>query len=233
MNEQRKSSEAVWPPDPYLIYSTYKVDELSENSLVLEGPPSPVSGVQLTKKYSLSESGLEIEVTMSNCSKLPVSWDIWSNARFEGSTLFFIPACENGILRISMDESGKTAGFEGEIVESAFTFVKAALGAGENRRYAKAFLHPDEGKIVAVGKGAMLVMFFDFVARDKVHPEQGFVEVYKSLSASGADDLLELEHHSAYVLLQPGESHVLRRGGRFMITREHWSRKRPSNGIIS
>jgi len=56
----------------------------------------------------------------------------------------------------------------------------------------------------------MLVMSFDFVERDQVHPEQGFVEVYKSLSATGADDLLELEHHSAYVRLQPGESHVLR-----------------------
>ncbi len=213
LNAERRDARAPWPPDPYLIYSAYKVVEQTKSSLVLEGPASPLSGVQLTKKYILSESGLEIQVRMTNSSEAPVSWDIWSNARFEGSTLFFVPACENGVLRISGDESGKTEGLDGEIVESAFTFVSEAPGPGKKQRYAKAFLHPEQGKIVALGKGNMLVMTFDYVERDQVHPEQGFVEIYKMVTSGGRGDLLELEHHSAFLTLQPGESHALR---------EHW-----------
>lgn len=209
MNERRRDAGAEWPPDPYLIYSSYKIIDQSKSSILLEGPPSPVSGVQLTKKYSLSKSGLEVEVRMTNSSDVPVSWDIWSNARFDGSTLFFVPACEKGVLRISPDESGQREGLEGEIVEGAFTFVIQSPGPGQKGRYAKAFLHPEEGIIVALTRGAMLVISFDYVEPQEVHPEQGFIEVYKRVTASGRGDLLELEHHSAYVTLQPGESQVL------------------------
>ena len=41
---------------------------------------------------------------------------------------------------------------------------------------------------------------------DPIHPDQGFVEIYKLITSSGAGELLELEHHSAFIDLQPGES---------------------------
>lgn len=210
LNVERRDARALWPPDPYLIYSSYKILEQSKSSITLEGPPSPVSGVKLTKKYTLSKSGMEVEVRMTNTSESPVSWDIWSNTRFDGSTHFFVPACEKGLMRISVDESGKTEGLKGEIVEGAFTFVNEPPGPGQKSRYAKAFLHPEEGKIVALARGIMLVMSFDYVEPQEVHPEQGFIEIYKRVTASGRGDLLELEHHSAYLTLQPGESHELR-----------------------
>jgi len=210
LNEKRRSSGSPWPPDPYLVYSKFKVLEQTSNSLILEGPPSPITGISFTKKYTIKGSCLEIEVTMINRSDVAVSWDIWSNARFDGNTAFFVPGCENGVLRISGDESGKTGGLDGEIVESAFTFVCQPPGLGKDRRHAKAYLHPDQGKIVAVRKCSMMVMSFDYVERDQIHPEQGFVEIYKMISPGGKEDLLELEHHSAYVNLQPGESHILR-----------------------
>lgn len=210
LNPKRRDSKAIWPPDPYLIYGNFEVLEQTATSLLLEGPASPISGVQLTKRYSLTESGLEIEVKMANSSDVPVSWDIWSNTRFDESTLFFVPECEDGVLRISMDESSKTEGLKGEIVESAFTFVREELKSGEKQRYAKAFLHPEHGRIVALGKGAMLVMEFDYVEQDHIHTEQGFVEVYKMQTPGGKEDLLELEHHSAYVNLQAGDSHMLK-----------------------
>jgi hypothetical protein len=59
----------------------------------------------------------------------------------------------------------------------------------------------------------MVVMTFDYVEREQIHPGQGFVEIYKKVSVDPEEDLLELEHHSAYVTLQPGESHELK---------EHW-----------
>lgn len=209
LNEQRKTARAVWPPDPYLEYSTFKVLEQSSLSLTLEGPHSPVSGITLKKRYTLRGSCLEISVSMTNTSEQPVSWDIWSNLRFEGNTAFFVPDCEKGVLKISGDQSGKTGVLKGEIVKSAFTFVSQPSESAKTRSSAKAFLHPEQGKIVAVQKGNMLVMSFDYVEKDQIHPEQGFVEIYKFLSPTGKENLLELEHHSAYVNLQPGESHEL------------------------
>lgn len=210
INEERRSAGARWPPDPYLEYSTFRVLEQSSVSLTLEGPSSPVSGISLRKRYTLKGSSLEIEVSMTNTSEQPVAWDIWSNARFEANTTFFVPGCEKGILKISGDKSGKTGVLNGAVVESAFTFVSQSPESGKKRSSAKAFLHPEQGKIVAVQKTSMLVMSFEYLERDQIHPEQGFVEVYKSLNPGGKDDLLELEHHTAYVSLQPGESHELR-----------------------
>ena len=206
LNTGRKAGKAVWPPDPYLVYSGYKVVEQTPTSVLMEGPPSPVSGVRLTKKYSLSGSSLEIEVTMTNTLIRPVSWDIWSNARFEGHTDFFVPDCEEGILRISTEDSEKTGRLDPEIVDSVFTFVSHPPGPGQTRRYAKAFLHPEEGRIVAVSGDNMVVMSFEYVEPERIHPDQGFVEIYKLITRSGEEDLLELEHHSAFTTLQPGES---------------------------
>ncbi len=210
LNSQRRNARSNWPPDPYLIFSPYQVVEQTDTSVTLEGPPSPVSGVKILKRYTLSRVGLQIGITMTNTSEGPVSWDIWSNTRFEGNTLFFVPDCEEGVLRITSSETEKTGGLEGEIVSGAFTFIAQPAGPDKETRFAKAFLHPDQGKIVAVRGGNMLVMTFDYVERDQVHPGQGFVEIYKKVSVDPEDDLLELEHHSAYVTLQPGESHELK-----------------------
>jgi len=206
LNPERKAANAAWPPDPYLIYPPYKVIELTATSLVLEGPPSPVSGIRLTKKYSLSASQLVIEVSMTNTSSGPVSWDIWSNARFEGSTRFFVPHCENGILKITGQENERSGRLDSLLIDGAFTFLSAPPGPGQKQRAGKAFLHPEKGRIVAVRDKTMLVISFDFVEKDLIHPDQGFVEIYKMISETGSRDLLELEHHSAFKTLQPGES---------------------------
>ncbi len=206
LNQERKAANAPWPPDPYLIYSPYEIIEHTATSVVLEGPPSPVSGIKLTKKYSLSDSSLEIEVSMTNTSSGPVSWDIWSNARFEGDTRFFVPDGEKGFLRITGEENERSGRLDALFIDGAFTFISAPPGPGQNRRYGKAFLHPEKGSIVAVRDECLLVMSFETVEKDKIHPDHGFVEIYKMISKSGRSDLLELEHHSAFKTLQPGES---------------------------
>jgi hypothetical protein len=209
LNDARKRAKAVWPPDPYLVLTPYKVAERTINSVLLEGPPSPVSGVSLWKRYTLAGSALEIEVTLINNTNHEVSWDIWSNARFDGNTLFFVPECEEGIIRISTEDSEKSGRLDPDMVDGAFTFASNPPGAGQNSRYAKAFLHPEEGRMVAICGDKMLVMWFDFVEQEQIHPDQGFVEIYKKITTSGSGDLLELEHHSAYTTLQPGESFSL------------------------
>jgi hypothetical protein len=209
LNPARRDRKAVWPPDPYLVYAPYSVLEHTETSLQLEGPSSPVSGVKLTKRYALEGNTLVIGVTMTNTSGHPVAWDLWSNARFEGSTPFLVPGCGEGILRNSTEESGSTGRLDPVIIAGAVTIPDIPAAPDYQRRYAKLFLHPEKGRIVAVSGQCMLVMEFPRVHRDSIHPEQAFVEVYKMVTRDGKGDLLELEHHSPHVTLQPGESHSL------------------------
>ena len=55
----------------------------------------------------------------------------------------------------------------------------------------------------------MIIMNFDKVEKERIHPEQGFVEVYRLVTPGGKEDLLELEHHSAYQEMEPGASMVM------------------------
>jgi hypothetical protein len=206
LNPGRKERAAIWPPDPYLIYNPSRIAEHTGESILLYGEASPISGVRINKRYTLSGNAIRIDVTMVNTSEEPVKWDIWSNTSFEGNTGFFVPYCEEGILRLASEESQNTDRLDYEIREGAFAFTPAPPGSGKERRYSKVFLHPRKGNIVAVRDSTMLVMDFPFEPRERIHPDESFVEVYQMITSDGAGDLLELEHHSTYTELQPGES---------------------------
>ena len=47
------------------------------------------------------------------------------------------------------------------------------------------------------------------MAPDKIHSNQAFVEVVNSITKEKEESLLELEHHSAYKILIPGEEMLL------------------------
>lgn len=209
VNPERRDDGAIWPPDPYLVHAPYQVVSHRKNSITLAGPHSPVSGITLTKTYSLSGNRLHIKTSMRNTSDGPVEWDLWSNARFEGNTDFFVPQCEDGIQRIATEDSETSGRLDGQLIDGAFTFLPHAPEKEQIRRYAKAYLHPEQGRIVAVREDLMLIMDFKKVPPDQIHPDQAFVEIYKQITRDGKDDLLELEHHSAHVTLQPGENHTL------------------------
>jgi hypothetical protein len=210
MNPDRKQAGALWPPDPYLIYSPYRLVDLTDSSLCLKGPGSPVSGISLVKQYRLGDDFLEIEVEMINTSDSSLAWDIWSNARFDGRTSFIVPGCADGIGRIMTEDSDRSGRLDWENADGAFTFLTRAPSGEQTRRYAKAYLYPEKGRMVAVREHCMIIMHFDEVEKERIHPEQGFVEIYRLVTPDGKEDLLELEHHSAYTDLEPGASMVMK-----------------------
>jgi hypothetical protein len=209
LNPDRRDRKAIWPPDPYLIYTPSRIAEHTEASILLYGEESPISGVRIDKRYTLSGNSIRIDVTMVNTSDKPVAWDIWSNTRFEVNTGFFVPYCEEGILRLESEESKNTDRLDYHIRDGAFAFVPTPPGSGKERRYSKVFLHPRKGVMVAVRDSTMMVMNFPYESEEKIHPDESFVEVYQMITSDGSGDLLELEHHSAYTRLQPGESFEL------------------------
>lgn len=210
VNSGRYKRGDWWPPDPYLIYSEYSVEILSDTSVLLASPDSPVSGVQMKKKYAVSGDKLFITVSLQNMRDEPIAWDIWSNARFEAFTPFRIPLDSSEIVRIKAEETDKVDIIPYSIGNGYFSLQPVQPSEGKLYSETKAFLHPDEGRML-VDKGQYkLTIEFDVVPREKIHPEQGLVEVYNKVSTDGKSNLLELEHHSAYETIPPGGALYMR-----------------------
>lgn len=199
----------VWPPDPWLIYGDFQIAEKTETKLVLVGPESPVSGVQLTKTFELENNQLQIKVDVKNIRDEAVSWDIWSNARFSPYTRFEIPVDEAGILKVEAKENVVVDKVAYGIEDGHFVFHPELPTEGKRQRISKAFLYPLKGSIAVLSNDLKLTIEFDKVPKEQLHPEQALVEVYNCISTDGTTDILELEHHSAYTTIAPGKSHVL------------------------
>jgi len=206
INEERLKSAAVWPPDPFLIYGKYQIIEKTDSTLKIQGPESPVSGLQLTKEFRISDNRLQIKVTAKNISDTIVSWDLWTNARFDSKTKYMVPTNEKGLLRVSTDETLEKEKMNYLLENGVFHFVPQEITKGKKQQYGKAFIYPEVANLLAIKDNYLLKISFEKVAIENIHPEQALVEIFQSISNAGGDDLLELEHHSEFKTLKPGET---------------------------
>jgi len=206
VNPELLDNKSIWPPDPYIIYGDFKIVNKTETSLTMIGLKSPVSGVQLTKQYTLKDNKLLIKVTGENIRNRPISFDLWSNARFDGFTDFIVPSFDEDLLKVDSKESESVERLAYKIENGFFNFIKELPSKSNKTRIGKAFLHPQKGNIIAVRDDTFLLMEFDSVDKNKIHPDQGFIEIYSAVSSKEEDCLLELEHHSAYKTLKPRET---------------------------
>lgn len=200
----KKAKADVWPPDPYLIYGDFKIVEQTEQLLVLEGPESPITGVQLYKKYELKGSSLEIEVTAKNIRNENISWDLWSNGRFDAYTKFKIATHEENV-RIEAREDGFQEIVGHKVENNVFTFLPEPPAGERKQRVSKAFIYPDEAEIDVLKGDWNLKIQFDKVPKELIHPDQALIEVYNCITQSGRNNVLELEHHAAYKTLEPNQ----------------------------
>ena len=134
LNQERLKNAAVWPPDPFLTYGQYKVVEKTDSSLIITGPESPVSGLQLTKEFSISGNKLNICVTAKNISDTIQSWDLWTNARFDSNTSYMVPTTEKGLLRVGADESPVKEKMNYLLENGIFNFVPKEISAGKTQQ---------------------------------------------------------------------------------------------------
>ena len=209
INQKRLKNAAVWPPDPFITLGQYQVLEKTDSTLKIISPKSPVSNVQLTKEFKLAGNKLLITVSAKNTSDSTISWDLWTNARFNVDTKYMVPTSEKGLQRVTTDESPVKEKMEYKLENGVFHFVPKEISAGKIQQYGKAFIYPEACNILVIKDKYLLKMSFEKVAMEKIHPEQALVEVFQSLSNAGGDNLLELEHHSAFKTLKPGESFQL------------------------
>ena len=87
-----------------------------------------------------------------------------------------------------------------------FTFRPCLPSGNKKSAWAKAFLFPDQPFIAAFSEKQFLTIGFESHTPGLIHPDQAEVEIYNSITPDKKDALLELEYHSAYKQLKPGES---------------------------
>lgn len=199
-----KQRSAEWPPDPYLVFSNYEVLEHTKTLLVLQGPESPITGVQFNKRYELKGNSIEISVVSKNIRDEQMEWDLWTNARFAYDTEFSVPVSDESQVRSTGRENNFVDAMKYEIKDGKFTFLPEKPSGTKRQRVSKAFIYPDEAVINVVKGQWKLDIKFDKVPKDQIHPEQALIEVYNNTTSNGRDDVLELEHHSAYQTLNAG-----------------------------
>ncbi|WOB51473.1 DUF4380 domain-containing protein [Xanthomonas hydrangeae] len=207
VNPARKAAAAVWPPDPYLSLATTHTVTRSGDQLILEGIPSPVTGVQLRKRVGLSPTRadtVKVEATARNIRKQPIAWDLWFNTRVAASTRVFVPVANVADIRIQPPtEAGTTAPayrhHEGVFVLSADTRQDGLTQRG------KLLLQPSAGWMAGFAGGQVLVIRFTHQPLAAIHPEQGQVELYLDAPPQHPEQgLLEMEVHAPYRQLAPG-----------------------------
>jgi hypothetical protein len=202
---RRREKHAVWPPDPYGEVGWFAATERTERRLVLTGPESPITGLQLTKVIELSDGHARFTVTARNTRSRPVRWDLWPNTRVDGRAHCYVPTGPEGVLR--MQSGGRRRGepMPHRVLDGYFTFDPQAPSPEATQRTAKAFLHPSRGEILAFCGPDLLWIRFDLPPRERVHPEHAAVELFNAISRDG-DALLELETHGPYCTLEPGQT---------------------------
>jgi len=200
-----KERKAIWPPDPFLIYSENKVLEKNENSVTLLSPKSIYSKIQMKKKITLlNDSKVIYAAEVKNISKENVAWDIWFNTRLEGYNSCYIPVGKNEY-RVDSRTNAVRDTIEHEIIDGYFTY-NPTKPSDNKRRISKAFINPSKNFIAAFTKNEMLIIWITIHDKDEIHPNHGLVEIYNAIEPDGKEALLELEYHTPYKKLLPGES---------------------------
>ncbi|RMD73443.1 MAG: DUF4380 domain-containing protein, partial [Lentisphaerae bacterium] len=201
-----------WPPDPYLIYGQYEILGQSPDFLRVRSPESPVSGIQMTKEFRLYPDGrVTIEVRAKNIRQEEVAWDIWSNTRVTPDGWAYVPirTRRKGYVWIDdwrTDDPYSVMFPRYTFAGGFFSFISHSLVKGYKRQYGKIYFgEPRLGYIAAVIGKTMFIKRADPVPRSQQAPRQCFIEIYTQRRADGKDGLLELEMHSAYHKLKPGE----------------------------
>jgi hypothetical protein len=199
----------MWPPDPYLTFGRYTILSSTDSSILLQSPVSPVSGVRLTKEITLiTENRVRFTSGIENMRTEDCSWDIWTNTRLNGFARAYVPlAGIDNILRVT-GRQGKTNQSMGYTFQDGFISNFPQIpSAGREKRSIKLFLDPEYPMIAAFTKDHLFIKRFPAQDPSLVHPRQATIEIYNCISRDSTENVLELEHHSAFRTLKHSEKH--------------------------
>ena len=212
----RLKTKAVWPPDPYINQGHFKIIEKNDNSIIMAGPPSEFSGVELTKQIKIiGDNKILFSVKATNIRNTPVSWDLWLNTRVDGYARCYVPLSDPTKVRFDGAETDiqDMSSFLHDKQSNFFYIEPLPPSKGKFSRWAKAFIPADKGFMVGFTSGQAIVIRFKKHAPKQIHPQHALVEIYNYTNQNKEDALTELEYHAPYITLNAGES---------METSEEW-----------
>lgn len=209
VNPERAASKATWPPDPYLILARNQLVESSPGQVTLRSPASPVSGLVLTKHYSLVEGNpnqVQLKVDAQNFRDTQVAWDIWFNTRVSPEMQVYVPLADAADLRLEPfgDERFDDPAYQ--LQDGLLRLAPTEAEAGKIGRGGKLFIQPQQGWMAAFSGDQVFIIQFPLQPKAAIHPEQGQIELYLlRLQDKPEQGLLELEVHAPYRQLAPGQ----------------------------
>ena len=209
VNPERAASKATWPPDPYLILARNQLVESSPTQVTLRSPASPVSGLVLTKRYSLvadNPNQVQLEVEAQNFRDTQVAWDIWFNTRVSPEMQVYVPLADAADVRLEPFGDKRFDDPVYQLQDGLLRLAPVAPGPDKIGRGGKLFIQPQQGWLAAFNGDQVFIIHFPLQPKAAIHPEQGQVELYlfthQGLPKQG---LLELEVHAPYRQLAPGQ----------------------------
>lgn len=218
INPQRRALKAVWPPDPFSVLLRNQITHLSDKKIVMRSQVSPVTGLLVEKTFELvadNPNQFDLLVKAKNSRDTDVAWDIWFNTRSFSQTRIFAPVDTNTQIRTMDWPSAESAPVNYKIEENLLSLQLENPPKGKSKLIGKVLFQPSEGWFAAFNKNQLLIVQFPYLPIEDIHPEQGQLEFY--LEYNPANDymsVLEMEVHSAYKKLKPGEE---------MQARERWT----------
>jgi len=203
---KRRKAKSIWPPDPYLDHGNFEIIERSDKELTLLGPKSEFTGVQLTKTIKVEDGIVYFDVSATNIRRTRVSWDLWLNLRVDGYASVYVPVADEEKVRIEGKET-VTRDMSVFYYDQGYCSIDARIPLPTKKeRFAKAFIKPKKGAMAAFAKSQALIIRFKRHPAELIHPEHSLVELYNYTSNVREDALTEMEYHSPYVTLEPGET---------------------------
>ncbi|MEA9558161.1 DUF4380 domain-containing protein [Xanthomonas nasturtii] len=207
VNLERKAAAAVWPPDPYLSLASTQALVRGPTEVTLQGVPSPVTGVQLSKRIALSTARadtVDVHATARNIRKDAIAWDLWFNTRVAASTRVFVPVANAGDIRVQpQSEPGTVPPVFGH--HAGVLALRADVRDDGMVQRGKVLLQPSAGWMAGFAGAQVLVIRFVHQPLAAIHPEQGQVELYLDAPPLHPEQgLLEMEVHAPYRQLAPG-----------------------------
>jgi hypothetical protein len=203
-----KKHKAVWPPDPFNEAGRFEVVEKTPARLRLEGPASPVTGLSLVHEYEITgERTVRMKTTATNRRPTPVSWDLWPNTRVRTDAWPYVELDPTQMLRMEGPSSADAAAglHPSESRNGWLTLPPGRKPEGDHKRmWVKAFARPARGLIACFAGKQLVVITAPIVPREKLHPDQAFIELYRAVGKG--TDILEVEMHGPYETLAPGAS---------------------------
>ncbi|MEZ5997603.1 MAG: DUF4380 domain-containing protein [Hyphomonas sp.] len=196
-----------WPPDPY-VSLTELAATVEGTRVTLDGPESPVTGLELRKDFSMSDAGcLTVTAEAKNIRDEPVAWDLWNVIRVQPDAWVFAPVTGEGDVRYTPPNSPEFQPPRLSVADGLTYADPSLAGVTAPRREGKAFITPSEGWMAGFVEGQVFLVTFDLLPTDAIHPEQGQVEFYFTQAPGDpATSVIEMETHAAYRTLAPGET---------------------------